>query len=333
MSRLFRAKRHFLLYKWLVLPLVLALLFMAAAIYYYPRFPGPNTHATQVIIPKGQSTYGTIVQLHKQTLIRSPEAFKLYYKLRYEGEPFVAGEYIVPSRATPNQIIQLFLSGDVVERRVTVLEGQTVHQVLEQLAEVEGLEGPIIGPFKEGTFFPDTYYYHYGDSAMEFIYRMQNRMKRKARIIWRKYEENGPGHLDTIGELLTLASLIEKETYQDAERPLVASVFYNRLKKGMRLQTDPTVIYAASDGKGYLGRRILKSELRADHPYNTYRNYGLPPGPIANPGLDSLEAAAFPAISGYYFFVANGKGGHWFAKTYAEHKKNVKKYRELISRN
>lgn len=333
MSRLFRAKRHFLLYKWLVLPLILAGLLMAAVTYYYPRFPGPSAHPAQVIIPKGQSTIGTILQLHKQTLIRSPEAFKLYYKLRYEGQPFVAGEYIVPSRATPDQIIQLFVAGEVVERRVTILEGQTVHQVLEQLAEVEGLEAPIIGPFKEGSFFPDTYYYHYGDSAMELIYRMQNRMKRKARIIWRKYKENGSGHLKTIDELITLASLIEKETYQDQERALVASVFYNRLKKGMRLQTDPTVIYAASGGKGYLGRRIRRSELRAQHPYNTYRNYGLPPGPIANPSLDSLEAAAFPAVSGYYFFVANGKGGHWFSKTYKEHKQNVKKYRKLISQN
>ena len=211
--------------------------------------------------------------------------------------------------------------------RVTIAEGTTSWQVVEALKTVDILTGDIAQVPDEGYLAPDSYEIKAGDTREDVLGRMQQAQKRRLEEVWAQRSETTP--VQTRGDLLTLASIIEKETGVADERFTVASVFANRLEKGMPLQTDPTVIYGVTQGKGPLGRGLRKSELRKDTPWNTYVNRGLPPTPIANPGLASLQAALTPAATDFIFFVADGTGGHAFAVTLKEHNRNVAAWRKI----
>jgi UPF0755 protein len=211
--------------------------------------------------------------------------------------------------------------------RVAIAEGTTSWQVVEALKSVDILTGDIVQVPDEGYLAPDSYEIKAGDMREDVLRRMQQAQKRRIAEVWAQRSDTTP--VQTIGDLLTLASIIEKETGVADERFTVASVFANRLEKGMPLQTDPTVIYGVTQGKGPLGRGLRKSELRKDTPWNTYVNRGLPPTPIANPGLASLQAALTPAATDFIFFVADGTGGHAFAVTLKEHNRNVAAWRKI----
>lgn len=211
--------------------------------------------------------------------------------------------------------------------RVALAEGVTSWQVVESLKAMDVLEGTVDELPPEGSLAPDSYEVRPGDDRAEIVARMQGAQELRVAQAWLNRDENLP--IETPEELLVLASIIEKETGVSDERGQVASVFVNRLNRGMRLQTDPTVIYGVTEGKGVLGRGLRQSELRRATPWNTYVIEGLPPTPIANPGTASLEAAARPLETDYVFFVADGTGGHAFAETLDEHNRNVAKWREI----
>lgn len=211
--------------------------------------------------------------------------------------------------------------------RVALAEGVTSWQVVESLKAMDVLEGTVEELPPEGSLAPDSYEVQPGDDRAEIIARMQEAQELRVAQAWLNRDQDLP--IETPEELLVLASIIEKETGVAEERGQVASVFVNRLNRGMRLQTDPTVIYGVTEGKGVLGRGLRQSELRAATPWNTYVIEGLPPTPIANPGTASLEAAAQPLETPYVFFVADGTGGHAFAETLDEHNRNVAKWREI----
>ena len=211
--------------------------------------------------------------------------------------------------------------------RVTIAEGTTSWQVVEALKTVDILTGDIAQVPDEGYLAPDSYEIKAGDTREDVLQRMRQAQKRRIAEVWAQRSDTTP--VQAMSDLLTLASIIEKETGVADERFTVASVFANRLEKGMPLQTDPTVIYGVTQGKGPLGRGLRKSELRKDTPWNTYVNRGLPPTPIANPGLASLQAALTPAATDFIFFVADGTGGHAFAVTLKEHNRNVAAWRKI----
>ena len=222
---------------------------------------------------------------------------------------------------------EIMESGVGVEYRVVIPEGLTSWQIAAAIGDAEFLEGRIDSPPVEGSLAPDTYEVARGSSAQELIGRMSAAQAGILEEEWERKPEGGV--VSSVEEALVLASIIEKETGQAGERPLVASVFANRLRQGMALQSDPTVIYGVTSGQGYLGRGLRKSELESDGPYNTYKNRGLPPTPISNPGRASIRAALNPAESDYLYFVADGTGGHAFARTYDEHRRNVREWRKI----
>ena len=223
--------------------------------------------------------------------------------------------------------------GDVFDRKITIVEGYTVQQIIKRLNARDDLTGKITKTPEEGTLLPNTYHFVKNEGRQDVIDRMASNMRVALDLAWQRKANNLP--IKTKLEALTLASIVEKETAVAEERNRVAGVFINRLRKNMPLQTDPTVIYAITkgdikeDGKGPLGRRILSKDLQYDSPYNTYKYSGLPPGPIANPGIDSIKATLNPEEHDYIFFVADGTGGHVFAKTLAEHNRNVAEWRKI----
>jgi UPF0755 protein len=211
--------------------------------------------------------------------------------------------------------------------RLAIAEGTTSWQVVEALKTIDFLTGDIAQVPAEGLLAPDSYEIKAGDLRQDLLERMLQVQERRLDEVWAQRSDITP--VETMEELLILASIIEKETGVADERFTVASVFANRLQKGMPLQTDPTVIYGVTGGKGPLGRGLRKSELRKDTPWNTYVNRGLPPTPIANPGLASLQAALKPAATDFIFFVADGTGGHAFAVTLKDHNRNVAAWRKI----
>lgn len=243
---------------------------------------------------------------------------------------FVAlAEFDPTAEATPPAAFSERRKRSDTRYRVTFAEGATSWQVLEGLKSVDVLEGVVEEAPPEGALAPDSYEIEAGAQLSELLAEMIARQSRALDDAWRNRAENLP--IDTPEEALILASIIEKETGVPEERGAVASVFVNRLRRGMRLQTDPTAIYGITEGRGVLGRGLRQSELQAPTPYNTYVIDGLPPGPIANPGLASIEAALNPDDTDYLYFVADGTGGHAFAKTLSEHNANVAKWRAIES--
>jgi UPF0755 protein len=289
---------------------------------------GPLADAKQLVIPRGANIDKIADTLAEAGVIESRFVFVNWIKVLGTQGKLRAGEYRFPKRVSAQDTMNILISGRQIQRRFTIPEGLTTYQVLERVKKVEGLEGELTEAAGEGELLPDTYLFTLGETRNAVVQRMKRAMQDVLDEAWAQRGE-ADGYVKDKRELLTLASIIEKETGEGAERPMIAGVFVNRLKKNMRLETDPTVIYGLTEGKGALGRRLLKSDLEKPHPYNTYKIQGLPPGPIANPGKAAILAAAKPAQHNYIYFVADGSGGHVFAETLEQHNKNVAKWRQF----
>ena len=283
---------------------------------------GPLLNVTNVVVPKGASLKTVAEELSRTGVIDKPWLFRIMARINGLAKHLKAGEYQFMPGISLQAAMDKIARGEVFFRRITIPEGLTSGQIMYLIANYPELEGEIELDVKEGELLPETYSFELGASRNSIILQARAAMQKALEEVWASRDSSLP--LKDVNELLTLASIIEKETGVPEERPLVASVFLNRLKKGMRLQTDPTVIYAITEGETSFGRSLKRADLKIDSPYNTYLNYGLPPGPICNPGREALMAAARPQQSDYLYFVADGKGGHRFARSLNEHNRNVK---------
>lgn len=286
---------------------------------------GPLEKEKTVVIPQGATLTSAARLLKAQGVIRSADAFLTRAKLLGGPAPIRAGEYAFPRGVSNRDVLDLLQSGKVVVHLVTVAEGLPSILVHEKLMAVPDLTGTIPVP-KEGSVMPDSYAYEKGESRAAVLARMQAAMTRYLKEAWGRRSPDTV--VKTPEEAVTLASIVEKETSIAAERPIVAGVYANRLRQGMMLQADPTIIYPITRGKP-LGRRIRKSEIADVNDYNTYAMTGLPKGPIANPGRSSIDAVLNPARTSALYFVADGKGGHIFADTLEEQNENVRKWFEI----
>lgn len=291
------------------------------------ELPGPHAARAVVELERGAGVRGIARRLAEAGVIDNALAFELAARLRGEARSLKAGEFAFEPGASPASIVAALASGRVLLHPVTIPEGRTVAEIADLLAAEPALAGELGLLPPEGALLPDTYLVPRGELRTRLIQRMQGAMARALDEAW---VARAPGlPLNGPGELVTLASIVERETALPGEHRLVAAVLVNRLRLGMKLQTDPTVIYALAGGRGSLGRTLTRADLEVDHPFNTYRALGLPPGPIANPGRAALQAAATPASVDYLYFVADGQGGHVFARSLAEHNRNVARWRQL----
>lgn len=290
--------------------------------------PGTFDAPRIVLIHSGTGTRAIADTLKSEKIIDNDLAFTLAVLTSGNWGKLQAGEYEFPARATMRIMIDQMAQGQVYQRYITIPEGITVYDALHIIEQANGLSGDITTIPNEGIILPETYAYTHGMTRDGLITRMTADMNKTVQELWAKRPPEFP--LKDINAVLTLASIIEKETGVASERPQIASVFFNRLQTGMKLQSDPTVIYALTKGQGKLDRPLYTKDLTDTHsPYNTYWTAGLPPGPIANPGRASIMAVFQPAQTDYFYFVADGTGGHVFARTLDEHNKNVAQWRKI----
>ena len=301
--------------------LIGALLFILGSWY----GPGPHDKPLRVQIERGSSVYSAAEMLETAGVIRSASLFRLDAKLFGSTAPIKYGEYEIPKGASAASILSILQSGAAIQYLLTVPEGMPSILVYERLMAEDALTGEIAVP-AEGSILPDSYAFERGEPRQAVLDRMQAAMDKTLATLWAQRKSTAV--VKTPAEAITLASVVEKETGKPSERRMVAGVYSNRLRIGMKLDADPTVIYPVTKGKP-LGRRILRSELRADNGYNTYARAGLPKGPIANPGRESIAAVLDPAPTKALYFVADGTGGHVFANTLSEHNDNVLKWRAI----
>jgi UPF0755 protein len=292
---------------------------------------GPLADDKMVNIPRGLGTRDIADVLQREGVIDQPYIFMGgVIALKARGD-LKYGEYQFSKHASIADVVDTIIEGKVVQHAFTVPEGLTSEQIVARLLENTALTGQIKEIPREGTLLPETYRFTRGMTREQIVQRMQQAHRRVLQDVWEHRMPDLP--VKTPEQLVTLASIVEKETGRPDERTRVAAVFVNRLKTKMRLQSDPTIIYGLTGGKGSLGRPIQKNEIEQPTPYNTYVIDGLPPGPIANPGRASLEAAANPARTKEIYFVADGSGGHVFSDNYAEHQKNVARLRGIEHSN
>ncbi|WP_416898590.1 MAG: endolytic transglycosylase MltG [Minwuia sp.] len=290
------------------------------------REEGPLGKPALVVVEPGEGPRTIAALLVAEKVISNRFVFLAALRLTEDGSRLKAGEYRFEPGISMEQAIAKLVAGETVVRRLTVPEGMTSAAVLELIEQTPTLTGDV-QEAGEGELLPETYHFSLGDKRPEVIRRMRQAMRATVRELWSGRAGNLP--ISTPEEAVILASIVEKETGVASERPRVASVFLNRLRKGMRLQSDPTVIYALTEGKSELRRRLTRTDLATDSPYNTYKVGGLPPGPIANPGRAAIEAVLNPMQTNDLYFVADGSGGHAFAETLDEHNRNVRRWRRL----
>ncbi len=289
--------------------------------------PGPSRSKIFFLVERGDLPLSVSERLQQVGAIKNAFLFRVLIRLENKGPEIKAGEYEVPVAASYRDILRLLTNGPTVVRKLTVPEGVTTAAIVTIVKGADGLVGEVPQDLGEGTLLPETYHYSWGDTREGLISRMRDRMSDAVALAMASKSENHP--IDTPAELITLASIVERETSIPSEQPRVAAVFVNRLKRGMLLQSDSTVIYAITRGEMIFERRLTYKDLKYPDPYNTYFKLGLPPGPIANPGKSSLMAAANPLITDELFFVADGFGGHVFSKSLSEHNRNVAKWRQI----
>jgi UPF0755 protein len=310
--------------------LAVAMLFLAlagGAAWYGWRLakaPGPLAEAAPILVPRG-GTEAIAAALKERGAISDPRLFGLAALMTRGQGPLRAGEFAFPAHVSVLEALTILRRARPVQRRLTIPEGLLSSQIIALLDGAEGLSGET-PPIAEGALLPETYAYQWGDSRAAIARRASEAMDRALAEAWEGRAPNLP--LGSPRDALILASLIERETGIAAERARIAGVFINRLRRGMALQTDPAVAYAASPGRP-LDRPLTRADLERDHPFNTYRNRGLPPAPIASPGREALRAATQPEATEFLYFVADGTGGHAFARTLEEHNRNVARWRAL----
>ncbi|MGI4818516.1 MAG: endolytic transglycosylase MltG [Janthinobacterium lividum] len=313
----------------------LGLFLMAALIAVWAIYWGPGPKAqgeaqsTIVTLPSGAGVPAIAANLKQAGVIRSTDLFRAAISLTGADRRIRAGEYEVPSGASLATVVNLLVEGKGVRHYVTIPEGWSSAQAVDILMRQPVLTGEIEGIPEEGSLWPDTYEVSRGETRQAVIDRMQRAANTKLEALW---AQRGPNTVvRTPKEAVILASIVEKETAVGAERPQVAAVFSNRIRMGMRLDSDPTIVYGITKGRP-LGRGLRVSEIRTPTPWNTYTFTGLPPTPIANPGEEAIKAVLNPPRSDYLFFVADGTGGHVFARTYQEHLLNVARWRDIERR-
>ena len=327
-----RARNPFVVVGNAIITLLLLAMIGAGAAYYYGRqileAPGPLQDDKIVNIPQRAGKRDIADVLAREGVIDvNPWIFiGGVYALKASSD-LKPGEYAFQKNASLRDVIGVIVEGKVVQHGVTIPEGLTSEQIVARLSDNEIFTGSVREIPREGTLLPETYKFPRGTSREQVIQRMQQAKKRVLAEIWERRSPDLP--VRTPEQLVTLASIVEKETGKPDERSRVAAVFVNRLKQKIKLQSDPTIIYGLVGGKGTLGRPIKRSEITQPSPYNTYVIEGLPPGPISNPGRASLEATANPARTRDLYFVADGTGGHAFTETYDLHQKNVAKLRAM----
>lgn len=299
-------------------------------IYFWCVQAGPLTQTAFIRVEKGTSLNLMADGLKREGIIAHPFVFKIIARFSGLSQKLRAGEYKFEPEISLWNVMQKIAKGDVFYRKITLAEGLTNAEIMQLLNDNPYLSGETVLNDVQGSILPETYTFPFGTERQKIIREAQADMQKTLDEAWNMRDLTLP--IKNKQELLILASIIEKETGVPEERPLVASVFVNRLKKGMKLQTDPTVIFALTQGKSDLGRTLKRKDLQVDSPYNTYKYYGLPPEPICNPGKDAIFAAAQPAKTDYLFFVATGDGGHNFSKSLSEHNKNVKSWVKKISK-
>jgi len=289
------------------------------------RAPGPLEDVTTLVVPKGAGVQEIAGLLRDAGVIDNAHLFILGAQYTKIDRKMRAGEFAFASHISMRDAAAHLVSGETVKRRLTVPEGLLTEEVTALVEQADGLVGDVPYGLPDGIYLPETYFFRNGDTRSSVLARMRSNMEKTLQEVWAGRGEDIA--VKTPEEALILASIIEKETGVSAERARVSGVFHNRLRRTMRLQSDPTVAYAVTGGRRRLGRQLTRADLYILSPYNTYANRGLPPGPIANPGRASLEAAVNPTRSKELYFVADGTGGHAFARTLQEHNLNVAKWR------
>lgn len=313
-----------------IIAVFLLLSFTGGGLFYYSlKKPGPLSDTKTVIIVKGSSSSHIADQLKKEGIINSSLIFQIISYGLQSKYNLKAGEFMFTPQQSIFDVLRHIDSGAVVQHKLVIPEGSSTAEIVEWLKENDLLSGELTTLPPEGSLLPETYFYTYDDQRTVLIQRMQQAMNHLMDELWAKRPPNCPL---TRQEALILASIIEKETSIKEERRHISGVFHNRLRLGMKLQTDPTVIYAMTKGHP-LGRSLTLIDLAFSSPYNTYLHLGLPPGPIANPGRASIEAALHPLPTKNLYFVADGKGGHVFSATYKDHLRHVEKLRSLQINN
>jgi UPF0755 protein len=327
-----RARNPFVVVGNAIITLLLFAMIGAGGVYYYGRqvleAPGPLQDDKVVNIPAraGKRDIADVLNREGVTDVNPWIFIGSVYALKAAAD-LKPGEYEFRKSASLRDVIGVIVEGKVVQHSVTVPEGLTSEQIVARLSENDIFAGSVREIPREGTLLPETYKFPRGTGRDQVIQRMQQAQRRVLAEIWERRSPDLP--IKTPEQLVTLASIVEKETGKPDERSRVAAVFVNRLRQKIKLQSDPTIIYGLVGGKGTLGRPIKRSEIAQPSPYNTYVIEGLPPGPISNPGRASLEATANPARTRDLYFVADGSGGHAFTETYGEHQKNVAKLRAM----
>ncbi len=311
--------------KKLLVAIVVAALAAVGLLAFQWTASGPLAADTDIIVPRGASLAATATRLEEEGVIRSSDAFRLMARVLGSGAPIKAGEFRIPAGSSSAAILRILQEGEPLQRLIVVPEGLPSILVHEKLMAEDLLTGEVDVP-AEGSVLPGGYSFERGESRAAVLKRMQDAMTKTLAELWAARKSSTV--VKTPEEAVNLAAIVEKETAKSEERRTIAGVYSNRIRIGMMLQADPTVIYPITKGKP-LGRRIRQSELRADNGYNTYAKAGLPAGPIANPGRASIEAVLDPETTDAIFFVADGTGGHVFARTLDEHNANVVKWRAI----
>ena len=289
--------------------------------------PGPSEESRNVTVAAGSTLSDIAEAFERQGIISNRWIFWIGVRLSEREAALKAGEYLIPASASMSEVMEALVGGRSIAYAITFPEGLTSQQIVDRIRANELLIGDVRTVPPEGSLLPETYHFQRGDTRENLINRMRRDRDRILTEIWNRRADGLP--IATIEEFVVLASIVERETALADERSRVAAVFINRLRLGMRLQSDPTVIYGLYGGGG---RSLTQSDLQTPNAYNTYLNLGLPPGPIANPGRASLEAVANPSRTDDLYFVADGTGGHAFAETYEQHLRNVARWRAIEAR-
>lgn len=287
--------------------------------------PGPLAQPRAIVVPRG-STAQLANVLASANVVDLPGLFRAAAWLTRDEGTLHAAEFAFPEHASIRQVLAILRTAHPIEHNLTIAEGLTAQQIVGVLAHAEVMTGDVQA-IDEGSVLPQTYDYVYGADRAGIVARAKAAMDKALAAAW---ADRAPGlPLSSPRDALILASIVERETAKPEERPHVAAVYLNRLRQGMKLQADPTVVYLASNGAGVLDHHLTRAELAREDPFNTYRSMGLPPAPICSPGVDTLRAVLHPAISDDLFFVADGTGGHVFSRSYEAHDTAVARWRAI----
>ena len=298
--------------------------------FYYLK-PGPNDREQLLIINKGQSVENIASHLIDLNLIENRMTFMLVVRLKGFHNNIKFGQYLIPRAASIKQITDKLVAGVSVQHTIIIPEGLSTSSILDLINKDLRIEGDLLNAVEEGVLAPNTYSFDITTNKRDLFLKMKNKQKQIIEAAWNNRSPDLP--LKNSLELLILASIVEKEAGNEEDKKKVASVFLNRLKKKMRLQSDPTVVYSLTKGKEPLNRELNRIDLKTKSPFNTYKIDGLPPSPICNPSKSSIHAVSNPLKTDFLFFVANGKGGHNFSKNLKQHNRFVKEYRRLKIEN